>query len=405
MYTKNLFKKNYIQKKNLKNFNSKLNSKNFSIIIKKLNKDIFEKNKTINIFNKNFKLNFNINDLKRFDKYKNIAVIGMGGSILGLEAIELFLIKKIKKRVHFFDNIDIEKVAKFKKEQNYEKTLFLIISKSGDTIETLSNFFSLNVIKKNANNIIIISEKKNNLLFEISKKYNFFYVEHKPYVGGRYSVLSEVGILPSILMGLNITELRQNLEKYFKKKEKLFLKDSVLKMSNLLINKKYKNIILLNYAPELEKFLYWYQQLIAESLGKNTKGFLPVVSSAPKDHHSLLQLYLDGPKDKLFYIFSSKMNEKIKINAINFSRKKNFLNKKTLSKIKYAQKNSLIFTLKRNKIPFREFEIKKRDEATIGELFGYFITETILIGMMSKINPFDQPAVEDVKEITRKFLK
>ncbi len=405
MYTKNLIKKNYIQKKNLKNFNSKLNSKNFSKIIKKLNKDILEKNKTINIFNKNFKLNFNINDLKRFDKYKNIAVIGMGGSILGLEAIELFLIKKIKKKVHFFDNIDIEKVAKFKKEQNYEKTLFLIISKSGDTIETLSNFFSLNVIKKNAKNIIIISEKKNNSLFEISKKYNFFYVEHKPYVGGRYSVLSEVGILPSILMGLNITELRQNLEKYFKKKEKLFLKDSVLKMSNLLINKRYKNIILLNYAPELEKFLYWYQQLIAESLGKNTKGFLPVVSSAPKDHHSLLQLYLDGPKDKLFYIFSSKMNEKIKINAINFSRKMNFLNKKTLSKIKYAQKNSLIFTLKKNKIPFREFEIKKRDEATIGELFGYFITETILIGMMSKINPFDQPAVEEVKVITRKFLK
>ena len=405
MYTKNLIKKNYIQKKNLKNFNSKLNSKNFSKIIKKLNKDILEKNKTINIFNKNFKLNFNINDLKRFDKYKNIAVIGMGGSILGLEAIELFLIKKIKKKVHFFDNIDIEKVAKFKKEQNYEKTLFLIISKSGDTIETLSNFFSLNVIKKNAKNIIIISEKKNNSLFEISKKYNFFYVEHKPYVGGRYSVLSEVGILPSILMGLNITELRQNLEKYFKKKEKLFLKDSVLKMSNLLINKRYKNIIQLNYAPELEKFLYWYQQLIAESLGKNTKGFLPVVSSAPKDHHSLLQLYLDGPKDKLFYIFSSKMNEKIKINAINFSRKKNFLNKKTLSKIKYAQKNSLIFTLKKNKIPFREFEIKKRDEATIGELFGYFITETILIGMMSKINPFDQPAVEEVKVITRKFLK
>ncbi len=405
MYTKNLIKKNYIQKKNLKNFNSKLNSKNFSKIIKKLNKDILEKNKTINIFNKNFKLNFNINDLKRFDKYKNIAVIGMGGSILGLEAIELFLIKKIKKKVHFFDNIDIEKVAKFKKEQNYEKTLFLIISKSGDTIETLSNFFSLNVIKKNAKNIIIISEKKNNSLFEISKKYNFFYVEHRPYVGGRYSVLSEVGILPSILMGLNITELRQNLEKYFKKKEKLFLKDSVLKMSNLLINKRYKNIILLNYAPELEKFLYWYQQLIAESLGKNTKGFLPVVSSAPKDHHSLLQLYLDGPKDKLFYIFSSKMNEKIKINAINFSRKMNFLNKKTLSKIKYAQKNSLIFTLKKNKIPFREFEIKKRDEATIGELFGYFITETILIGMMSKINPFDQPAVEEVKVITRKFLK
>ena len=405
MHTKNIFKKNHIQKNNLINFHSKLASKNFLKIIKRLNKDIFKDNKTINILDKNFKFNFKVKDLKRFDKYKNIAVIGMGGSILGLEAIELFLKKKIKKKIHFFDNIDIEKIIKFKKEQNFKKTLFLIISKSGDTIETLSNFFSLNVIKKNAKNIIIISERKNNSLFEISKKYNLFYVEHKSYVGGRYSVLSEVGILPSILMGIKINSLRQNLERYFKKKEKVFLKDSVLKMSNLLNNKKYKNIILLNYAPELEKFLYWYQQLVAESLGKNTKGFLPIVSSAPKDHHSLLQLYLDGPKDKLFYIFSSKINEKIKINAINFPKKTNFLNKKTLSKIKNAQKNSLIFTLKKYKIPFREFEIKKRDEATIGELFGYFITETILIGMTSKINPFDQPAVEEVKVITRKFLK
>jgi len=405
VHTKNIFKKNHIQKNNLINFHSKLASKNFLKIIKRLNKDIFKDNKTINILDKNFKFNFKVKDLKRFDKYKNIAVIGMGGSILGLEAIELFLKKKIKKKIHFFDNIDIEKIIKFKKEQNFKKTLFLIISKSGDTIETLSNFFSLNVIKKNAKNIIIISERKNNSLFEISKKYNLFYVEHKSYVGGRYSVLSEVGILPSILMGIKINSLRQNLERYFKRKEKLFLKDSVLKMSNLLNNKKYKNIILLNYAPELEKFLYWYQQLVAESLGKNTKGFLPIVSSAPKDHHSLLQLYLDGPKDKLFYIFSSKINEKIKINAINFPKKTNFLNKKTLSKIKNAQKNSLIFTLKKYKIPFREFEIKKRDEATIGELFGYFITETILIGMTSKINPFDQPAVEEVKVITRKFLK
>ncbi len=405
MHTKNIFKKNHIQKNNLINFHSKLASKNFLKIIKRLNKDIFKDNKTINILDKNFKFNFKVKDLKRFDKYKNIAVIGMGGSILGLEAIELFLKKKIKKKIHFFDNIDIEKIIKFKKEQNFKKTLFLIISKSGDTIETLSNFFSLNVIKKNAKNIIIISERKNNSLFEISKKYNLFYVEHKSYVGGRYSVLSEVGILPSILMGIKINSLRQNLERYFKRKEKVFLKDSVLKMSNLLNNKKYKNIILLNYAPELEKFLYWYQQLVAESLGKNTKGFLPIVSSAPKDHHSLLQLYLDGPKDKLFYIFSSKINEKIKINAINFPKKTNFLNKKTLSKIKNAQKNSLIFTLKKYKIPFREFEIKKRDEATIGELFGYFITETILIGMTSKINPFDQPAVEEVKVITRKFLK
>jgi len=176
-------------------------------------------------------------------------------------------------------------------------------------------------------------------------------------------------------------------------------------MAELLIFKRNNNLIFLNYVPELEKFLYWCQQLIAESLGKKNKGFLPVVSNVPKDHHSLLQLYLDGPRDKFFSIFSFENKSKNKLNLKSKIYKKINLNKKRLSTIKNAQKNALIKAFKKKKIPFREFKIKKLNEETLGKLFSYFIVETILIGKLVGINPFNQPAVEEVKVFTKKLLK
>ena len=280
----------------------------------------------------------------------------------------------------------------------------MVISKSGNTVETISNFLALNIAKKNSKNIILISEKKNNFLFSLAKRFNLFYIEHKNYIGGRYSVLSEVGIVPAYLMGVNIFKLRQNLKKYLKKKDLLFLKDSSVKLANILNKKKCTNLIFLNYIPELEKFLYWCQQLIAESLGKNGKGFLPVISNVPKDHHSLLQLYLDGPKDKIFHIFSLEKKSKERINTNTISKNINFLNKKSLSGIKTAQKNALIKTFQSKNIPFREFKIKSLNEETLGELFAYFILETIIVGKLIKINPYNQPAVEQVKIITKELL-
>ncbi len=261
----------------------------------------------------------------------------------------------------------------------------------------------MNIIKQSAKNIIIISEKKSNFLFSISKKYNLFYVEHKKYIGGRYSVLSEVGLLPGYLMGINIMKLRLKTQVSLIKKEKVFFKKNALKLSNLLATKKLKNLIFINYAPELEKFLYWCQQLIAESLGKKTMGFLPVISNAPKDHHSLLQLYLDGPRDKLFNIFSIKQKSKEKI-SINNIGSQNFLNKKKLNDIKNSQKKALIKSFKKNKIPFREFLIKSVNEEVLGKLFSFFILETVIIAKLLKINPYNQPAVEQVKVYTKNIL-
>ena len=395
----NHFQKNIFSKNILKKFETK-----YKKILKDIRENLNYENKTENILSKNYKFNFNFKSLKNFKRYNSIVIIGMGGSIMGTEAIYNFFKNKIKKKVYFLNNIDIEKIKAIKKTVNFKKTLFIVTSKSGNTIETLANTFYLKILSKNKNNIVIISEKKNNYLFSISKKMNLFYVEHKNSVGGRYSVLSEVGIIPSYLFGLNIKKLRNNLSNCLFGKDELFLKNSSIKLAILLNKTKYKNLVFKNYEPSVEKFLFWCQQLIAESLGKNGKGFFPVISNGPKDHHSLLQLYLDGPKDKLFYIFSSDHLDKDKLKVRKFNKNLNFLNNKSLSQIKLSQKNALIKTLKKNKIPFREFKIKKDHEGTLGRLFSYFILETIIVGKLSGLNPFDQPAVEQVKKYTKQIL-
>jgi glucose-6-phosphate isomerase len=379
-------------------------SKKFEKVFTEIKNEIANENKTLNVLNKKFNFNFKTKDLQKFKNFKTIAIIGMGGSILGAEALYNFLDKKIKKKVYFFNNINENKIKNFKKKYNLSKILFIIISKSGNTIETLSNAYALKILKKNSKNIILISEKKNNALFSLSKKLNLFYIEHKQYVGGRFSVLSEVGIIPAYLMDVNVSKLRSKILESLKIKKKFFLKKNTIKLVQLINSKKFNNLIFLNYVPNLEKFLFWCQQLIAESLGKKNKGFLPMISNAPKDHHSLLQLYLDGPKDKIFYIFSydKQLKEKIKLTKnTNFT---NFLNNKDLNTIKKAQKNALIESFKKKKVPFREFKIKNLSEETLGELFSYFIFETVVIGKMLNINPFDQPAVERVKIDTKKML-
>lgn len=389
----------------IKNSKKKILSKKLNHIFDEI-KNYEIEDQTLSVLKKNFNFNFNYNQLKKFKKFKSIALIGMGGSILGSEAIYGFLQKKIRRKIYFLNNLDPEQIKILKKKE-LSKILFIVISKSGNTIETLSNMFSLKIIKKNTKNVIIITEKNNNLLCSLSKKLNIFFIEHKNYIGGRYSVLSEVGIVPAYLMGINISKLRSQTELFFSGKKKTILKNSVIELVHLLNSKRVKSLIFLNYSPELEKLLFWCQQLIAESLGKKGLGLLPVISNVPRDHHSLLQLYLDGPQDKIFYIFSveNKTNIKIKVNKNKRSvGSKHFLNNKTLSKVKEAQKIALIKTLRKKNISYREFKISKINEENLGELFVYFMLETVLTGKLLKINPFDQPAVEQVKIYTKNFL-
>jgi glucose-6-phosphate isomerase len=371
------------------------------IFVKKIKDEIMkDKNNLFKSFLPNSKYSFNFQSIKKFNNFQTVVVIGMGGSILGTKAIYSFLKHKIKKKFVFIDNLDQDFLSKIKQECKLTKTLFLIVSKSGNTNETIINSSYFKFFFKKSNTIII-SENKNNILYKFAKNKGFDFIKHNPLIGGRYSVFSEVGMLPAYLMGLNPKNFKKNLPKFLNSKK--MLSNSIKQLLKIKI-KKFKVVILFNYVPELNDFLFWLQQLFAESLGKKKKGFMPVVSNAPKDHHSLLQLYLDGPKDKIFYVFSSKSKKNLKLNCDVFGKEMSYLNKKNYQDVKISQKNALIEILKKNRTPFREVVIKKFDENTLGKLFLLFIFETIALGKMMKINPFDQPAVEKIKILTKKFL-
>ncbi len=404
MKNKKIIYRNNIQKKYLNHKINKKLDKKYPDIFKNIFTNLDTNKNAFFSFSKNFKLNFKLKDLNKFNKFKTVVVIGMGGSILGSEALYYFLQDKIKKNFLFFNDIDENKLKRLKAKNDLKKILFIVISKSGNTIETLSNFFALNIIKKNSKNIIIISERFDNPLYLLSQKMKLYHIEHRNYIGGRYSVLSEVGMVPAYLMGINLKKFRSNLLNHFRINNKNFLKQSSIMLASLLKNNRIKNLILFNYSPRLDKFLYWSQQLIAESLGKNGKGFLPLVSSAPKDHHSLAQLYLDGPKDKIFYIFSEKTSSSNRFRIKKTSKKIDFLSNKSLNQVKDAQKTAFIKVLKENNIPFREFKILDSSEKTLGEFFSYFMLETAIIGKLSNINPFNQPAVEQIKINTKNIL-
>ena len=210
-------------------------------------------------------------------------------------------------------------------------------------------------------------------------------------------------MLPAELMGLKPMKFKQynNLIK-----NNNFLNHLVVNVSAILnfINKKKFNSIIINYDEQSSNLFNWYQQLIAESLGKKGSGLLPIVSNMPKDNHSVMQLYLDGFKNNFFTFFYVKEKKSSKINNNQILQMQSYLKNKDINHIIYAQKQATENVFNNKKIPFRSFEILKRDEKTLGELFTFFILETIVLGRALKINPFDQPAVELIKTETKKIL-
>jgi len=237
----------------------------------------------------------------------------------------------------------------------------------------------------------------------LAKKLKAEIFEHKNFVGGRYSVLSEVGMLPAELMNLDESKFKQfnNLIK-----NKTFVNNLINNVGSTLhlIKKDKFNSIILNYDEQSENFFKWYQQLIAESLGKKSKGLMPIVSSMPKDNHSLMQLYLDGPKKNIYTFFNVLDNAVIKIKNNHILNSHKYLRNQSIEKIKQSQMLATEKVFASKKIPFRSFRILKRNEQSLGELFCFFILETILLGRALKVNPFDQPSVELIKIETKNFL-
>ena len=216
----------------------------------------------------------------------------MGGSSLGAEAIYSFLNRKIRKKFSFVNNIDLSR-----NKNNKINQLNIIISKSGNTLETLTNL-NYQKVKKNC---LFITENKNSYLRNLALKLKSEIIEHNNFIGGRYSVLSETGMIPAFFMGLEPNN--------FKRLDNLISSNKFINMLTYNVSsifsfhqKKKNNSIILNYDENSNNLFYWYQQLVAESLGKSSKGILPIVSPVPKDNHSVMQLYLDGFK-KIFLPF------------------------------------------------------------------------------------------------------
>ena len=376
------------------NFKKKKIQNKLKIFYKNLIENSTKKNNLINSFTKSYSYSFNKKKIITLKKFKVFQIYGMGGSSLGVKAIYDFLNHKIKKKFYFYDNLGL----KNRVSKRDQKIFNIVISKSGNTLETIvnDNIFS-------SKNKLYITENRDSYLRNLALILKSEIVEHKNFIGGRYSVLSEVGMLPAELMGLNSNK--------FKRFDKLILNKSFV--NNLLTNvntlydmvkKKRTNSIILNYDEDSSSLFMWYQQLVAESLGKKSNGVFPIISSMPKDNHSLMQLYLDGNKNCFFTFFDVLNQKSPQINKEKIYKNLNYLKKHNVQSIKSAQKQATKNVFKAKKIPFRSFEVSNKNEETLGELFTFFMLETILLGNMMKVNPFDQPAVELIKKETKKIL-
>ena len=368
-----------------KNFSIKKNNSKIKKILNELLGNYSKKNNQLLLsLSKKYKYKFKFQNIKKYKKFKHYRIFGMGGSSLGAEAIYSFLNKKIRKKFSFVNNIDLSR-----KKNNKINQLNIIISKSGNTLETLTNL-NYQKVKKNC---LFITENKNSYLRNLALKLKSEIIEHNNFIGGRYSVLSETGMIPAFFMGLEPSN--------FKRLDNLISSNKFINMLTYNVSsifsfhqKKKNNSIILNYDENSNNLFYWYQQLVAESLGKSSKGILPIVSPVPKDNHSVMQLYLDGFKKNFFTFFYVMDNDSKKIENKSLLNSHKYLRNKKISDILYSQFRATQNVFLKKKIPFRSFIIKKRDEKTLGELFAFFILETILLGKALNINPYDQPAVE-----------
>jgi len=380
----------------------KKNLKKCIIAAEKLNLEIEKKsNPIINSFDLVYQ-----NTIKKkrdqIQAKKKKLVIGLGGSSAGAKAINGYL----GYNIDFFDNYDPSYVSNFLQQNDLSNFTIYIISKSGNTFETLAllNLVYQHLVKKNKtkeinNNICVIAEDSNNILLNFAKKNSIRVIFHNPYIGGRFSVFSETAMT---LFETSPQIVTCSTERVVKRLKENNLEDSMNPTINAAVLLSLKEINNLNfnvnllYEYSLKNFSYWFHQLYAESLGKNNFSLTPMTSICPKDHHSMMQLYLDGPKDKFFNIYSPP-------DEIHYEEflKENFYNIENYTPFGLLEKQfkSVREVFFEKQIPHRVIFLKDhKNPLNLIELFSYFLLETILIGKIIGINPYDQPAVELVKK-------
>ena len=355
---------------------------------------------------------------------KQIAVIGIGGSTLGTYAIYNFMkynkqnSKTLKKELFFFESTDPVNLNGTLSQLNLEDTLFIVISKSGTTIETISIFkYLMSITKIDKSNLLVITENDSKLnTFAKANDINSFEIPKN--VGGRFSVLSNVGLVPLYLAGFNIDELlkgAKNISTSFFEQHELY--DHLIKKARTYYEFKdvYNINAVFSYSQLLEGFNKWYIQLWGESLGKidinNTnQGLTPIGLLGPVDQHSFLQLIVEGQRDKtVTFIKIKDFKDDTKIAPISLSglEELDYINNLDFEDLINLQADATIASVKEYKkdIPIDLIEIEEISEYEIGKLLFYYELLTSIVGKFLRINTYDQPGVEGGKIILKEMLK
>jgi glucose-6-phosphate isomerase len=312
------------------------------------------------------------------------------------------------------ESIDSCSITRNLENINLSKTCFLVISKSGETIETicqtlilLKKFHQENITNF-SHNFIFITQNHHNTIAKIAGEIGSKIYHHPENIGGRFSYLSIVGLLPAAICGLDIVKIRngakQILDNFINQKATQNDVTKIAAYQLYLLEKGFNNNVIMPYIDALKDFTDWYRQLWAESLGKNGFGSTPITSMGTVDQHSQLQLYLDGPKDK-FFTFLTNKNPKNNFSVIDLPNCPTLFGGKNLNEIVGFEQDSTIEVLNKKQLPIRVFELEKLDEETLSALMMQMFLETIIIAKVKNINPFDQPAVELRKDLAKKYLR
>jgi len=347
-------------------------------------------------------------------QFDQVLVLGTGGSTLGGQTLLAladcgFGPKPGRPAVRFIDNVDPHSFDNLKARLNPARTGLIIISKSGGTAETLAQVLSLLPwigVDKMATQAVAITEPNDNALRRLMAAHKVDMLEHDPKVGGRFSVLSVVGLLPAVIAGLDIKAVRAGaktvLDAALNHPISPPAEGAALAVAAMETGK--PMTVLMPYIDRLTSFSRWYRQLWAESVGKQGQGSTPIDALGTVDQHSQVQLYLGGPKDKLFsLVMLSVANSGPKLAASN-DASLDYLKGHTLGDLMDAEQRATAATLIKNGRPTRVFYLDNLNEQTLGALLMHFMLETIIAAQLMGIDAFDQPAVEEGKILTRQYL-
>lgn len=355
----------------------------------------------------------------------NLIVLGTGGSSLGAQALAqsvdkyrpIGLPREGAPRFHFLDNLDPFAMDAALGQLDLRTTRFLVISKSGNTAETMSQTLSVIAALEAAgggkyikHHFGVITEPGDRALRRLAEQYDIPVLDHPPGVGGRYSVLSSVGMVPAYCLGLDAAAVRAGaaevLAPVLAGAKPADIPAAVGAALTFACENKLgaRSQVVMPYGDRLERFAMWHRQLWAESLGKDGKGTTPIAALGPVDQHSQLQLFLGGPRDKLYTVLTQGLagrGPRIVSNDPELA----YLNGRTVGDLADAEQRATVDTLIANMRPTRTLHVPALDARTLGGLFMHFMLETIIAAHLSGVDPFDQPAVEQGKVLAKKYLQ